>query len=149
MNRAELLMQVYQILPDLIGQANRLPDVSTSNSDDQIDKTTTPVSNAGVQEHIRQWGQLYELMKDKLGDWNLYHQVFDPTQDTEAVAGALADDIADIYADLRDGLVFIELAQGDPDEAIWTWRLSFYSHWGKHAIDALLTIHFRLQNSVA
>jgi hypothetical protein len=40
--------------------------------------------------------------------------------------------------------------QGLPDEdAIWTWRLLLYPHWGKHAMDALLTIHFRLQNAGA
>jgi hypothetical protein len=32
-----------------------------------------------------------------------------------------------------------------PEDVIWEWRLGYYSHWGHHAIHALLTIHFRLQ----
>lgn len=61
---------------------------------------------------------------EKLGDWDPYCQLFDPTEDSEAIHGTLADDIADIYRDLRDGLVFREAQQGLPDEdALWTWRL--------------------------
>jgi hypothetical protein len=36
----------------------------------------------------------------------------------------------------------IHLARAE--DIIWEWRLGFSSHWGKHAIDALRTIHFRL-----
>jgi hypothetical protein len=86
------------------------------------------------------------LLKEKLGDWDSYRQVFDPTEDTEAIFGSLADDIADIYRDLQEGLV---LCEARPQDAIWEWRLLFYSHWGKHAINALLTTHFRLQNMIA
>jgi Domain of unknown function (DUF5063) len=48
--------------------------------------------------------------------------------------------------DLKKGLVFIETRQMQPEDAIWTWRVLFLSHWGKHAMDALLTIHFRLHD---
>jgi hypothetical protein len=91
-----------------------------------------------------QWRQLYDLLKEKLGDWDLYWQVFNPTTDKEADCGTLADDIADIYRDLKEGLVLNEKRLARPEDVIWEWRLLYYSHWGKHAIDAMLTIHFRL-----
>ena len=57
-------------------------------------------------------------LKGKLGDWDLYHQVFDPTQDDEA---SLADDIADIYSDLKEGLAFVQAGLGHkPEKAIFT-----------------------------
>jgi hypothetical protein len=142
-NRTELLVQVYPILPTLIGEAIRLPDVSLSDNDDETDEIRFPAS-AGVQQHAE---SLYTVMKEKLGEWDLYHQVFDPTQDNEAIFGTLADDIADIYFDMKKGLVFIEPGRGhQPKKAIFTWRVLFYSHWGNPAMDALRTIHFRLHN---
>lgn len=147
-DRAELLTKIYRILPALIDAAISLPDVSRDD-DDELEGSSRRRSRAGWFSE-QEWDKLYNFLKEKLGDWDLYHQVFDPTEDSEAIVGTLADDVADIYRDLKDGLAFIETHQGSPEEdAIWTWRLLFYSHWGKHAMDALLTIHFRLQNSLS
>ena len=140
MDRGEFVAQIYRVLPKLIDQAIEMPDVE--GSDRQQQKSSPKVRYA-------EWEQLYNSLKEKLGDWDLYHQVFDPTHDNEAIVGTLADDIADIFDDLKEGLVFIEAAQANPEEAIWTWRLLFYSHWGKHAMDALLAIHFQLQNNAS
>ena len=139
MDKIELLARIYPILPELIGEAIGLPDVALS----EIATVHLNVSRKEQQE----WGQLCNLLKEKLGDWDLYHQVFDPTEDSEAIFGTLADDIADIYRDLKKGLDLNETPSTPPEDAIWEWRLLFYSHWGKHAMDALLTIHFRLQDT--
>ena len=32
-----------------------------------------------------QWRQLYNLLKEKLGNWDVYWQVFNPITDKEAV----------------------------------------------------------------
>jgi hypothetical protein len=147
LDKTELLTTLYPILPALISEAISLPDVSRDDDDELQEKSKRgSLRIDGLSE--QEWGELYNFLKEKLGDWDLYHQVFDPTEDSEAILGSLADDMADIYRDLKNGLVFRETHQGLPDEdAIWTWRLLFYSHWGQHALDALLTIHFRLQNS--
>jgi Domain of unknown function (DUF5063) len=142
--RTELLEKIYRMLPTLIGEAVHLPDLELCDKDDQ--EIEAPGSSGLIaipKQHYKEWEKLYNLMKEKLGDWDSYYQVFDPTQDKETLFGTLADDTADIYLDLKLGLPFIEAR---PDEAIWIWRLYFYSHWGKHAMDAMLTIHFRLQN---
>jgi len=73
--------------------------------------------------------------------------VFDPTKDSEAIFGSLADDIRDIYRDLKKGLELKKTYPSQPEAAIGEWRFGFYSHWGKHAIDALLAMHFHLQNA--
>jgi hypothetical protein len=147
MERTDLLLQIYRILPKLIDEAISLPDVKLSDNGDPIEGDKQPAFQANVKQSVQEWGQLYNLLKEKLGDWDRYWQVFDPTEDDEAIFGTLADDIADIYRDLKEGLVLIESREAPPEDIIWSWRLLFYSHWGKHAIDALLAVHFRLQNA--
>lgn len=53
---------------------------------------------------------------------------------------SLADALADIWRDLRQGLD--ALSEGVPAEsAAWQWRFSFQTHWGAHAVEALRAIH--------
>lgn len=147
--RTDFLLQIYRTLPKLIDEAISLPDVKLSDSDDPIEGSGQPALRANVRQSVQEWGQLYNLLKEKLGDWDRYWQVFDPTEDDEAIFGTLADDMADIYRDLKEGLLLVEAHEAPPEDIVWSWRFSFYSHWGKHAMDALLAIHFRLQNAAS
>ncbi len=149
LDRTELLVRVYRILPQLINEAIDLPNVELSDDEGQEEERRK--SQARVQARLSQaqWAQLYAFLREKLGDWDLYWQVFDPTKDNEAIRGSLADDIADIYRDLKEGLVLSKAQQALPEDNIWEWRLGFYSHWGKHAIDALRTIHFLLEETLS
>jgi hypothetical protein len=97
----------------------------------------------------QQWGDLYSLLKDKLGNWDLYSYVFDPARDLEAIKGSLADDIADIYRDLKKGLVCHHSDCKPTGDILCEWRLLFYSHWGDHATSALRTIHFLLEPTLS
>ncbi len=142
-DRKSLLIEIYRVLPRLINEAISLPSIETSDEDDEPKEQPHC-----VRMTEEQWGELYHLLKETLGDWDLYWQVFDPTTDKEAVCGTLADDIADIYRDLKEGLSLREQHLAPPEDIIWSWRLLYYSHWGKHAIDALLAIHFRLQETL-
>ena len=45
----------------------------------------------------------------------------------------MADDLADIYFDLKQGLEFL---QNNPGQAASHWQSSFYAHWGKHLLNA-------------
>jgi hypothetical protein len=149
LDRIELLVQVYRTLPQLIGEAISLPQVELSDDESQEEERRKSLARARARLSDAQWAQLYDFLKEKLGGWNLYWQVFDPTKNSEAVHGSLADDIADIYRDLKEGLVLSEAQQALPEDNIWEWRFGFYSHWGKHAIDALRTIHFLLEETLS
>jgi hypothetical protein len=144
-DRIRLLTDIYCVLPRLIYQAISLPSIGASEVDDPTPEKEQSLSQFRVRMTDDQWRDLYNLLKEKLRDWDLYWQVFDPTTDKEAACGSLADDLADIYRDLKDGLVLNEKPLTGPEEAIWQWRLLYHDHWGKHAIDALLVTHFRLQ----
>ena len=145
----ELLMRVYRILPHLISEAVNLPNMELSEDESQEEDSRKSQARARLRLSEAQWGKLYEFLKAKLGDLNLYWEVWDPTKDHEAIHGSLADDFADIYRDLKEGLSLAEAHQVPPEDNIWHWRLGYYSHWGKHAIDALRTIHFLLEEKLS
>ena len=151
LDKIEFLVQIYRMLSELIGEAMRLPRVGFDDTEgeDSDEQTLVEPSNPDSGRRSGQWSQLHHALKEKLGDWNLYRQVFDPTKDSEAIHGSLADDIADIYGDLKDGLDYMESDTGAYRDAIFEWRFAYYSHWGKHAIDALRTIHFLLNDTLS
>lgn len=45
----------------------------------------------------------------------------------------LADDLTDMYFDIKYGL---EVIEHDPRQAVSNWLCSFYLHWGRHLLDA-------------
>lgn len=148
LDKSEFLLQVYRMLPALIAEASRLPPVSFDDDENEEQEASIRQIRDETQMKQQEWGQLYDSLKEKLGDWNLYLMVFDPRTDNEAIHGSLADDIADIYRDLKDGIVLKE-AKGVPaSEIIFEWRFGFTSHWGQHAVNALRTIHFLLQETL-
>ena len=72
--------------------------------------------------------------------FNYYSQFFDPLEVTgEPTVADLADDLADIWRDLKRGLLLFQA--GNVAAACWQWRQSFWSHWGQHATGALHALH--------
>lgn len=55
--------------------------------------------------------------------------------------GSLSDDLLDIAGDVLPALELYELGGDAIDEAVWTWRFNFESHWGEHAVGALGALH--------
>jgi hypothetical protein len=144
-DKTEFLIRLYRILPELVAEAIRLPPVEFGEDEDEEQEARTRQIRAKTEIKHEEWGLLYNSLKEKLGDWDLYWQVFDPRTDNEAIHGSLADDIADIYRDLIDGIRLKETGQVPSYEVIFDWRTGYLAHWGKHAIDALRTIHFLLE----
>ncbi|HEY3331377.1 MAG TPA: DUF5063 domain-containing protein [Capsulimonadaceae bacterium] len=85
------------------------------------------------------WYELYADIGQKLRESSLYWEVFDPRVLTKPVVGDVADDLADIYRDVKNGLILYDC--GYIDEAVSEWRESFLVHWGDHLVDALRYLH--------
>jgi Domain of unknown function (DUF5063) len=98
-----------------------------------------PAGNPADQDVERmshdEWSVLYTRLGAQLGDVSQYWTMSDPFTRESPVLGDLADDAADIYRDLMDGLAFCD--EGKPGEAIWEWQSSFQTHWGRHAAEAM------------
>lgn len=77
--------------------------------------------------------ELYTRLRDLLGKRDSYWLEFDVAGDGQAKSGSLADDLTDIYCELKHGL---RLVEGAPDVALEGWRNGFRMHWGQHLVDA-------------
>ncbi len=72
--------------------------------------------------------------------FNYYSQCFDPQElDSTPVVADLADDLADVWRDLKRGLLLFHA--GHTASACWEWRESFWQHWGQHATASLHALH--------
>ena len=147
LDKSEFLVRVYRVLPELIAEASRLPLVSFNDDENEEQDAIMSKIRAETEMKQQEWGELYDSLKEKLDDWNLYWMVFDPRTDNEAIRGSLADDIADIYRDLKDGIGLKGTNKVPACEIIFEWRFGFTYHWGQHAVNALRTIHFLLQET--
>jgi uncharacterized protein DUF5063 len=135
LERADFLLQVYRTLPEMIREAIALPEIELRGQDNE----------ATEQISRDQWFALKDSLKGKFGDWDLYWVVYDPTTEKKAVCGSLADDVADIYRDVREASLLPGDSRRDNQDVIWEFRLAFHTHWGMHAMSALKTLHFRFE----
>jgi hypothetical protein len=77
--------------------------------------------------------ELFSHLRGLLGDRDGYWLEFDRVDDCHAMTGSLADDLTDIYCELKHGL---RSADEDPDRAIRGWLNGYECHWGRHLVDA-------------
>ena len=77
--------------------------------------------------------ELYTHLRNLLGKRDSYWMEFDVAGEGQTGSGSLADDLTDIYCELKHGL---KLAEGAPDVALEEWRNGFRMHWGQHLVDA-------------
>ncbi len=63
--------------------------------------------------------------------WNMMS-----SRNEECKSGSLADDLTDIYCELKSGLLSLEENLKNQDQAIDDWRCGYKVHWGKHLVDA-------------
>jgi hypothetical protein len=68
-----------------------------------------------------------------------YSEVYDPFSDEPAVTASVADSLADIDRDLRQGLELYDA--GALSEAAWHWRVLHGVHWGRQLLGAQRAIH--------
>jgi hypothetical protein len=87
-----------------------------------------------------------------LEEWQVVHQrfaslpvrrysaPFQPLNETDSASIAdVAEDLADIYRDIKRGLAQYE--RGAHAAAAWEWSLHFHAHWGRNALAALSALH--------
>lgn len=80
---------------------------------------------------------LFRRIRDRLGERDPYWMEYDHAVAGQAQSGSLADDLTDIYFDLRRGLQ--RLDEGSPSayhRAVSEWCRSYELHWGEHLVDA-------------
>jgi Domain of unknown function (DUF5063) len=61
---------------------------------------------------------------------------------------SLYEDLGETYRDLKNGFRLLEAGRPEA-EAVFHWRLTFWSHWGYHNVGALRVIHYYVAGHLA
>jgi hypothetical protein len=84
----------------------------------------------------------YQRVYQRFGGlpFNYYSECFNPltVPAEEPVTADLADDLADIWRDVKAGLLLYR--GGNRNAAAWIWRFHFDVHWGHHATAAIYAL---------
>ncbi len=90
------------------------------------------------------WTDRFDALGETLGDWSTYWSVFDMEgpEAGEAAEHFLDDDLADVWRDLKAGLLGLDAGIA-PEVVAWEWRLGHRIHWGRHAVEAIRALHVR------
>jgi hypothetical protein len=131
--RMAWLQQAEIAIAELYGAGLRLPNTEPSNQD-------APEMPTDDQRRL-----MTEIVDRIGGDSTYYSFVSHPLEpNAKPVVGSLADDLASIYQDLHEGSA-LWAAGGTVQDVIWTWRLNFQIHWGRHALGALQALNDMLR----
>lgn len=95
-----------------------------------------------------QWFVVFKRLQNVLND----PERADSIGETEIVEDhvnmvlLLPDALADVWRELRDGIDLLSRGSGE-QEVLWEWWFGFYSHWDKHAAEALALLHQRISEA--
>lgn len=79
--------------------------------------------------------ELFSRLHRLLGDLDGYWMEYDVTPHRQEMSGSLADDLTDIYCELKLGLTRLQ-REDDAGRTLGRWRRGFCKHWGQHVVDA-------------
>jgi hypothetical protein len=77
--------------------------------------------------------ELFSHLRELLGERDPYWLEFDHIDEDQGMTGSLADDLTDIYCELKHGLRSCAV---QPERAVQGWLKGYECHWGKHLLDA-------------
>ncbi len=101
-----------------------------------IDLLPAPIDkNYPMTPNFERRFELYSQLRDKLGEDDQYTIGFDSDL-IETLSGSVADDLTDIYCELKYGLVQLDDHAFSDSEVIEHWTNSYHLHWGQHLVDA-------------
>ena len=138
------LRELHSILGTLQAAAADLPPVELSG--EAVASSAEAAESGGGLEEARAAWLLAAAVASKL-PLDAYSTVFDPLNaaDRASIMKNLDDDLGDIYHDVRRALALYEAAP--LVDAVWEWRMSYYTHWGRHLVHAQTAIYSYLADS--
>lgn len=79
--------------------------------------------------------ELYCRLRGWLGERDAYWMEFDVARDGQEKSGSLADDLTDIYWELKSGLAHLH-QDVDVAPTLRNWSAGYRLNWGQHLVDA-------------
>ncbi len=71
------------------------------------------------------------------------------TSKEEPLRTCLADDLADVYRDLKKGLDAFGRSDDNDHRAVEDWKLFFVIHWGDHCASALRALNSLIEQRIS
>jgi hypothetical protein len=131
--RPDFIDRAHKIFPLLYLKACLLPVIN----DENIEAPEKFVSEVD-------YNFLLNKLSSKLGQFDSYQEVFDEgIQFSETSVGAsLAENICDIYQDLKDFLLTFRLGSVEiMTDALWECQNNFSNYWGQKLVNGLRALH--------
>ena len=123
------VLSFYQkVLPLMYIKGSLLPDL-------------TDVDNSFAERYVSEehWEQVFMSIKTKFGD-DEYYWIVD--QNREMIKASLAENIADIYQDMKDFVVLFQKNQlAAKENAVYDVKKFLAFHWGPRLTNSLNHIH--------
>jgi hypothetical protein len=131
--KKDLIEKTRKILPLLYYKAGLLP-------------ATEPFYHEGTEKFVSEedWQIIHDNILGRIGSHNDYAEIPDPVyKDTEDnVGGSIAEDMADIYQDLKDFLMVYRMGTVElMNDAIWECVQHFEQFWGQKLLNSLRYLH--------
>ena len=131
-SRSDFIEKSRKALPLLYFKAGFLP-------------LTEAVFEEGTEKFVTEdvWQAVHDSILRKMGGYNEYARVYDPEiKDTEDSIGSIAEDMADIYQDLKDCLMVYRLGTHElMNDALFECVQNYRHSWGSKLLNALSVLH--------
>jgi len=131
-NLGFMLAYLQKVLPLLYLKGSMIPDVEVENEEGNERFVT-----------IEQWESIYLGVLDKTGEKDIFPYVTSSTDaDGSEGKGSIAENLADIYQDLKDFiLLFQKNTISAKENAVHACKMLFQSNWGIKTLATQLAIH--------
>lgn len=92
-----------------------------------------------------QWQNTFNELREKFGSSDEFWYIENDNPLNDLVKGSLADQLADIYQDLKDFTLLYQKQLRDAKKvAVWEIRELFKAHWGFRVVNVLKVLHYYL-----
>nr|NQU94040.1 DUF5063 domain-containing protein [Bacteroidota bacterium] len=94
-----------------------------------------------------QWQTVFNEVREIIGKEDEYWFLENDNPLNEPVKGSLADNLTDIYQDMKDFVLLYQKPLRDAKKvAVWEIADLFKSHWGFRVVNVLKVMHYYLYN---
>lgn len=129
----DTLHYFQKIIPLLYLKGSLLPSIDVAD-------------NSYVERYVtaETWEIVFNELRNKLKPLDDYW-VLEHADDTEAIKANIADNLTDVYQDLKDFIIlYTKNTQTARENAVFECKLQFEKHWGIRLLNAQRAIHLIL-----
>ncbi len=133
-SKEDILDYMQKIFPIIYLKACLLPTIAPNNEDAQ---------ERYVTEEL--WENIFNILRIKFQTEDEYWFLDNSDiSQTDPIKASLADNLSDIYQDLKDFVILYQKNTRDAKEnAVYQIKILFEKHWGYRIVNALKYLHYQ------